>query len=34
MIIPGLFIVLFALAVNFMGDGFRDVIDPRRRSEL
>ncbi|WP_048816673.1 ABC transporter permease [Caldisphaera lagunensis] len=34
MIIPGLFIVLFALAVNLMGDGFRDVIDPRRRSEL
>jgi len=25
-------ITLFALAVNLMGDGFRDVIDPRRRS--
>ena len=34
MIIPGMFIVLFALAVNLMGDGFRDVIDPRRRSAL
>lgn len=32
MIFPGLAITLFALAVNLMGDGFRDVIDPRRRS--
>jgi peptide/nickel transport system permease protein len=29
---PGLAITLFALSVNLMGDGFRDVIDPRRRS--
>lgn len=32
-IFPGLVITLFALAVNLMGDGLRDVIDPRRRSE-
>ncbi len=31
-IVPGLAITLFSLAVNLMGDGFRDVIDPRRRS--
>lgn len=31
-VIPGLAITLFSLAVNLMGDGFRDVIDPRRRS--
>lgn len=31
-IFPGLAITLFALAVNLMGDGLRDVIDPRRRS--
>src|SRR5256885_6674736 len=31
-IIPGAVITLFALAVNLMGDGLRDVIDPRRRS--
>ncbi len=31
-IMPGLAITLFSLAVNLMGDGFRDVIDPRRRS--
>lgn len=31
-IMPGLAIMLFSLAVNLMGDGFRDVIDPRRRS--
>jgi peptide/nickel transport system permease protein len=31
-IIPGLVITLFALAVNLVGDGLRDVIDPRRRS--
>jgi len=29
---PGGVITLFALAVNLMGDGLRDVIDPRRRS--
>ncbi|TLZ44681.1 MAG: ABC transporter permease [Methanobacteriota archaeon] len=31
-IVPGLVITAFALAVNLMGDGLRDVIDPRRRS--
>jgi peptide/nickel transport system permease protein len=31
-VFPGGAITLFALAVNLMGDGFRDVIDPRRRS--
>jgi ABC-type dipeptide/oligopeptide/nickel transport systems, permease components len=31
-IIPGLVITVFALAVNLMGDGLRDVIDPKRRS--
>ena len=31
-IVPGAVITLIALAVNLMGDGFRDVIDPRRRS--
>jgi len=31
-VFPGATITLFALAVNLMGDGFRDVIDPRRRS--
>jgi peptide/nickel transport system permease protein len=31
-IIPGLVITIFALAVNLVGDGLRDVIDPRRRS--
>jgi peptide/nickel transport system permease protein len=31
-IFPGVAITLFALAVNLMGDGLRDVIDPRRRS--
>jgi len=25
-------ITLFALAVNLVGDGLRDVIDPKRRS--
>lgn len=28
---PGLFIVLTVLAVNFMGDGLRDALDPRSR---
>jgi peptide/nickel transport system permease protein len=32
LIFPGLTITLFALAVNLVGDGLRDVIDPRRRS--
>lgn len=31
-IFPGVAITLFALAVNLMGDGLRDVLDPRRRS--
>ena len=31
-IFPGAAITLFSLAVNLMGDGFRDVINPRRRS--
>jgi peptide/nickel transport system permease protein len=31
-VFPGVAITLFALAVNLMGDGLRDVIDPRRRS--
>lgn len=29
---PGLFIVLVALAVNFIGDGLRDAFDPKQRS--
>ena len=28
---PGLVIVLIALAVNFVGDGLRDALDPRSR---
>ena len=28
---PGLFIVLIALCVNFIGDGLRDAFDPRQR---
>ncbi len=28
---PGLFIVLLALCVNFIGDGLRDAFDPRQR---
>jgi len=31
-VVPGGVITSFALAVNLMGDGLRDVIDPRRRS--
>jgi len=31
-IFPELIITIFALAVNLLGDGLRDVIDPRRRS--
>jgi peptide/nickel transport system permease protein len=26
---PGIFTVLFVLAVNFVGDGIRDAVDPR-----
>jgi len=28
---PGLFIVIIALAINFVGDGLRDAFDPRQR---
>jgi len=28
---PGLFIVLIALSINFVGDGLRDAFDPRQR---
>jgi len=31
-IFPGLAIMLFSLGVNLLGDGLRDVLDPRRRS--
>jgi peptide/nickel transport system permease protein len=27
---PGLFIILFALSVNFIGDGLRDALDPQQ----
>jgi peptide/nickel transport system permease protein len=27
---PGLFIVIIALAINFVGDGLRDAFDPRQ----
>jgi len=27
---PGLFIILIALTVNFIGDGLRDALDPRQ----
>lgn len=30
---PGLFIVLIALTVNFIGDGLRDALDPRQTRE-
>jgi ABC-type dipeptide/oligopeptide/nickel transport system permease subunit len=28
---PGLFIILIALSINFVGDGLRDAFDPRQR---
>jgi peptide/nickel transport system permease protein len=28
---PGLFIVVIALCINFIGDGLRDAFDPRQR---
>jgi peptide/nickel transport system permease protein len=28
--IPGAFIILFSLTVNFVGDGLRDSLDPRQ----
>jgi peptide/nickel transport system permease protein len=31
-VFPALAIVVFVLAVNFIGDGLRDVLDPRQRS--
>ena len=30
---PGLFIVLIALTINFIGDGLRDALDPRQTRE-
>ena len=30
-IFPGLAITLVVLAYNFLGDGLRDALDPRRR---
>jgi len=31
---PGLFIIVIALSVNFVGDGLRDAFDPRQRARL
>lgn len=31
---PGLFIVILALCINFIGDGLRDAFDPRQQSKL
>jgi peptide/nickel transport system permease protein len=28
---PGLFIIMIALAINFIGDGLRDAFDPRQQ---
>ena len=28
---PGLFIIIIALAINFVGDGLRDAFDPRQK---
>jgi ABC-type dipeptide/oligopeptide/nickel transport system permease subunit len=28
---PGIVIVIIALAVNFVGDGLRDALDPQQR---
>jgi len=30
---PGLLISLTVMSVNFIGDGFRDALDPRLRSK-
>jgi ABC-type dipeptide/oligopeptide/nickel transport system permease subunit len=30
---PGMFIILIALSVNFIGDGLRDALDPRQNRE-
>lgn len=32
-LIPGMFIVLIVLCVNFLGDGLRDALDPRSKTE-
>jgi peptide/nickel transport system permease protein len=31
---PGLFIIVIALTINFIGDGLRDAFDPRQRRKL
>jgi peptide/nickel transport system permease protein len=31
LVIPGLFLLLFTISVNLMGDGLRDVLDPKIR---
>ena len=31
---PGLFIVMIALTINFIGDGLRDAFDPRQRRRI
>jgi peptide/nickel transport system permease protein len=31
---PGVFIILIALTVNFIGDGLRDAFDPRQRRRI
>jgi peptide/nickel transport system permease protein len=28
--VPGFFIILIALSINFIGDGLRDAFDPRQ----
>jgi peptide/nickel transport system permease protein len=33
-VFPGLAIVLTVLSFNLIGDALRDVLDPRRRSQL
>ena len=31
---PGIFLALTVLAVNLLGDGLRDMLDPRMRKRL
>jgi peptide/nickel transport system permease protein len=31
---PGLFIIIIALSINFIGDGLRDAFDPRQRRRI
>jgi peptide/nickel transport system permease protein len=31
---PGLFIVILALCINFIGDGLRDAFDPRQQGKV